>query len=1025
MGFEDQKQALQGLWGQSGREQLQWLVEDEVAIMVWKGSRRARSFKLTPGQTGELVWGSGKFVLDPSFAPGQKTAIWLSGEDNSVSFTWEFLSSEGPSKDGCKFVLQIHQSLLISFAMPGLWLLGFAFVLPAFCVECEGQACEADDAGFVQWNGRDRREARRHGREERREDRRHRPGYHHYPSPPPPPPRKPNIFVIIVDDLGFNQVGYRARHTENFDVHTPFIDDLAEKGIKMERFYATPWCAPSRAALQSGRLDALNPDVSNNIWDWDANATGETLEGEPFTIPYVGGIQPGTITLGQKFSELGYVTHLNGKWGIGGGAFANTPMGMGYSSFMGWFGDSMESCDGAEPGFAVGGAGPLLDNLPGFWRQDAKATFLSPWCSTLENLNQLDEEELFVACRSFKAELDDVADEVIRRRSREIIVQHNYHEIKPPDESEALGCLRFCAGGLADLVELRFSAEAQVVPPEAKAPATGVVPEGEEVAAGDPVGVAPKEEKNSPSPEPGEGAEGESYSYETGEEGGKEAAPSTEKAEEVKSHPVPRFGRGSLCKPLGLTPACKSSTRKEEAKPFVFRKDKPARQDRHVEDQDGQRDRDRSPRGVKAKAKAKAKAGILRRPGARVRIPPRRGPGGVGIMRRPGAAAVAEESGWKKGEEMPQEGGKARSEGQRQREGSKGRERSRRRRSRSSQRREEGFKVRSPHEEEAVGTEEMVREMAPRRSSLLAMGQDRHPEDERMSGEFGISRPEVQRPLEVWRIFSTYGRRWIVFEGPDGPLVNGMFGVTKDETVEGIKVYRLIMNLIPLNSICQSIRGDVDTLPSWSMMNPLVLQPTVFLVISSEDVRCFFYTMRVPACWHKYLAFNKLVPDAALPLDLRGKEVYLASRVLPMRFVNSVSLAQHVHRNLATFGEAGQVNIPEAELRKDKAFTAAAWRVYLDNFDVLEKVDHDNLAEVVGSSAPGILALRSQYEHWEVPRNVKKSVSRQVRAEVQGAMVDGHLGVAYPREVKLLKYVSATLALCGSSSVSQRQVQVV
>lgn len=100
MGFEDQKQALQGLWGQSGREQLQWLVEDEVAIMVWKGSRRARSFKLTPGQTGELVWGSGKFVLDPSFAPGQKTAIWLSGEDNSVSFTWEFLSSEGPSKEG-------------------------------------------------------------------------------------------------------------------------------------------------------------------------------------------------------------------------------------------------------------------------------------------------------------------------------------------------------------------------------------------------------------------------------------------------------------------------------------------------------------------------------------------------------------------------------------------------------------------------------------------------------------------------------------------------------------------------------------------------------------------------------------------------------------------------------------------------------------------------------------------------------------------------------------------------------------
>lgn len=45
--------------------------------------------------------------------------------------------------------------------------------------------------------------------------------------------------------------------------------------------------------------------------------------------------------------------------------------GMGYSSFLGWFGDSMESCDGAEPGFAVGGAGPFFDALPGFWRPSA------------------------------------------------------------------------------------------------------------------------------------------------------------------------------------------------------------------------------------------------------------------------------------------------------------------------------------------------------------------------------------------------------------------------------------------------------------------------------------------------------------------------------------------------------------------------------------------------------------------------------------------------------------------------------
>ena len=239
----------------------------------------------------------------------------------------------------------------------------FAFIFgltPAVCIDC-GEGCEADATGLVQW---------RRSRAERRKRRRE--GHHYYH----PTASKPNIFLIIIDDLGFNQVGYRAIKEQNMDVVTPHMDDLAGKGIIMDRFYATPWCAPSRAALQSGRLDALNPNVDNNIWNYDPNANF-SYEGNDYTTPFVGGIQPGTQTLGEKLSSLGYVSHLNGKWGIGGGAWANTPMGMGYSSFMGWFGDSMESCDGTEPGFAVGGAGPLMNALPSFWRQDAEVL---PFC---------------------------------------------------------------------------------------------------------------------------------------------------------------------------------------------------------------------------------------------------------------------------------------------------------------------------------------------------------------------------------------------------------------------------------------------------------------------------------------------------------------------------------------------------------------------------------------------------------------------------------------------------------------------
>jgi len=271
-----------------------------------------------------------------------------------------------------------------------------------------------------------------------------------------------------------------------------------------------------------------------------------------------------------------------------------------------------------------------------------------------------------------------------------------------------------------------------------------------------------------------------------------------------------------------------------------------------------------------------------------------------------------------------------------------------------------------------------------------------------------------------------------LFHIGDKPLLNGLFGVSKDEWVDGHEVFRLIMNLTPLNGLVEPIRGDVDTLPMWSLMNPFFLQPDETLLISSEDVRCFFYTLSVPQSWWRFLGFNRPVPDVCLPSELKGRAVYLVAKVLPMGFANSVSLAQHVHRNLALWSAEGQpdvdqVNLPEAEIRKDRAVTTSnpSWRIYLDNYDLLEKVKAVDLGCHEGHLAPAALALRQEYEFWEVPRNLKKSVSRQVSAEVQGAQVDGAEGVAFPREVKLLKYLAATLSLLSLPKVTQRQVQVV
>ena len=59
---------------------------------------------------------------------------------------------------------------------------------------------------------------------------------------------KPNIVVILTDDLGNADLGYRGS-----DIKTPNIDKLAHEGVRLESFYGMPVCTPSRAELMTGR----------------------------------------------------------------------------------------------------------------------------------------------------------------------------------------------------------------------------------------------------------------------------------------------------------------------------------------------------------------------------------------------------------------------------------------------------------------------------------------------------------------------------------------------------------------------------------------------------------------------------------------------------------------------------------------------------------------------------------------------------------------------------------------------------
>ena len=260
------------------------------------------------------------------------------------------------------------------------------------------------------------------------------------------------------------------------------------------------------------------------------------------------------------------------------------------------------------------------------------------------------------------------------------------------------------------------------------------------------------------------------------------------------------------------------------------------------------------------------------------------------------------------------------------------------------------------------------------------------------------------------------------------PLLNGLFGVSKDEFVDGWEVYRLIMNMIPVNRLCRNLGGDISTLPSWAGMTPYLLEEGQVIVMSSEDIRCFFYLFEIPLEWRPFMAFGKEVPSCIAPAGAQ-EPYFLASRVLPMGFLNSVSIAQHVHRRIARMSLHGlRPGVgSQSEIRKDKAFTVSSWayRVYLDNFDSLERLDQRLAEQVRGEVSAEVLALREGYQHWGLPRHPKKSVQQEFTAEIQGALVDGVTGKVKPKAGKLLKYIELAWRLILDGRASQKQLQIV
>jgi arylsulfatase len=158
-----------------------------------------------------------------------------------------------------------------------------------------------------------------------------------------PPVKRPNIVLIVADDLGFADLGAFGG-----EIDTPNLDALANAGLRLTGFHAAPTCSPTRAMLMSG--------TDNHTAGVGAMAE-LPIPGREDRWGYEGAITARVATLAERLRAGGYQTLMSGKWHLGL-APESSPAARGFDHSFALLQGGANHFGGA--GFAPGSPSPYM-----------------------------------------------------------------------------------------------------------------------------------------------------------------------------------------------------------------------------------------------------------------------------------------------------------------------------------------------------------------------------------------------------------------------------------------------------------------------------------------------------------------------------------------------------------------------------------------------------------------------------------------------------------------------------------------